>query len=333
MKTQPRGLGAYDSIFDKRTLIHNTTITVPLITGGTQYASGDIEDQWGVGICTAISLIQNAEKVLTKKFSPDFQYLLQKKFYDLDWEEGSSILSALKVGKNYGFLPLELFTWVTEQDRKLPYAQYIAKLQAIPTSEIARLMSLCTNKLAGYAQLPLDSQSLAKGIMDSQAGILTRYDVTDEWWTAISGVESYAPADIDPIRHAHPIIDGHAIGTSYFNFTSDQLLEHPNTWGVTYDMQGKCHTIHSLYPCTEAWIPYYGVIPTTSLPYQFTQDFSYGSTSEDVKQLQLRLGVTPTGYFGMLTLIALYKFQIVHRIFSFTATCGIADRNILNQGV
>lgn len=178
------GLGALHSPIDSRTFAHPTMGIPSIVIAGQKYNPEDHEHQHNVGICTAISLVQNAEKVFGKKYSPDFQYLLQKKFIDGNWDEGSAIFSALKVGKNFGFLPIEEFTYVTEEDRKLPYPQYITKLQAIPQTEITRLLTLCKDKVTAYAQVDISSREMiAKAIYDSEAGILCRYEVGNEWWT------------------------------------------------------------------------------------------------------------------------------------------------------
>lgn len=188
---------------------------------------------------------------MIKKFSVEFQYLCQKKFYDGNWDEGSSIFNALKVGKNIGFLPAELFPYVTEEDRKLPYDQYIAKLQAIPDAEIERLKTLCTDKLAGYAKVPLNS--LATGISSSKAGILVRYDCGPTWW-----IPSWLTKDINPLRKPISNITGHALTMNLFNLLT-KLNTLANTWGITWNKQGCGDVVVDSYPPTEAWIPYYTV--------------------------------------------------------------------------
>lgn len=342
------GTGAQESHYDSRTYKHDTTLATPLTTGGIIYSPEDIDNQHKEGICTGISLTQNANKTLGKKFSPDFQYLCQKKFYDLNWVEGSSIFSALKVGKNIGFLPIELFTYVTEADRVLSYPDYVSKLQAIPDSEIQRLIGLCVNKLTGYAQLALDPQSLAKGITDSKSGILCRYTVDESWWTDINGRSSWLTKDIDPIRPPKTIGGGHAIGATYFDYSVVKNITHANTWGTQWNDQnhGNCHIINDNYKCTEAWIPYYAVVPPP-LPAQFifTTDMRYGQTSEDVRQLQLRLislgylipaGVTK--YYGTQTMNAVLQYQLKNVYLSFYeryflrgSLCGQKTRSKLNM--
>jgi hypothetical protein len=69
--------GAKPSPYDIRTFAYVPS-GIP-VSGGTRYTPKDIEHQHKVGICTAISTTQNARKALGKKFSSEFQYLMQKK--------------------------------------------------------------------------------------------------------------------------------------------------------------------------------------------------------------------------------------------------------------
>lgn len=257
-------MGANKSAHDRRTVSHERMKTftgAPLITGGHDYLPDEIEHQHNVGICTAISITQNAKKAIGRPFSADFQYLLQKKYYDLDWKEGSSIFSALKVGKNYGFLPAELWTLTTEADRSLPYDQYIAKLQSATDSYIQDLISECSDyKLTGYAQIDVtDLQAIAKAINDSRSGILCRYKVGKEWYTSIDGRTSWNPVDINPLRPPQVVISGHAITGAKFDLTTNTDITLANTWGKTWNKQGLGDAMFNVYSPTEAWIPYYGL--------------------------------------------------------------------------
>jgi hypothetical protein len=252
--------GADTSKKDSRTISHtdlSTLVSVPEQKGGYDYLPADIEHQHKVGICTAISLIQNAEKYIGRKFSPDFQYLLQKKYYDQSWAEGSSIFSALKVGKNYGFLPLEEFS-VTEQDRLLSYYEYTAKLQAVPEAEIQRCINIASDyKLSGYANVDVSNlANIADAISKSKSGILCRYDVGVEWYTAQDGRISWDTKDINPLRPPKAPSAGHAITMSRYD-NSKQVLA--NTWGITWNRQGLGDIDWLGYKPTEAWLPLYGL--------------------------------------------------------------------------
>jgi hypothetical protein len=313
------GLGSLPSEKDYRTITHEGTLAGAIREGGYDYNSADIENQRRVGICTAAAMVMNAQKVTGKKFSIDFQYLLQKKFVDQNWLEGSSIFSSMKVGKNYGFLPAELFTYVSESDRDLPYADYIAKLAAIPDTEITRLLSLCTNKLAGYAQVDVsDASYVQKAILDSKAGIVSRFVVGSNWWTP-----SWNPADIDPLTAPSVVVSGHAINDVKF---VDDAFFLANSWSSLWNRNGVGTTHYANYRPTEAWIPYYDVasvmvtLPTAGeFRHNFlTQMSMSGTYIREVEYLQIALmisGFLPLikredlGFYGKKTADAVFEFQ------------------------
>lgn len=309
--------GANPSPKDPRTVQHNTLtqVTAPLFQGGIEYLATDIENQHKVGVCTSASLIQNREKANNmnkKRYSIEFQYLLQKKMYDLNWAEGSSILSALKVGKKYGFLPAELFVdlngnpYATEADRNLSYADYIAKLQKIPDAEVQRLISLCVDKIAGYSQIDIsDPQNLARAIVDTSGGVLCRYEVGNEWW-----VPSWLEKDISPLRPPKVVISGHAVGETKFDFNMYNLFTIPNTWGPLWCRNGNADIIWNNYKPTEAWaIMKYPVIE------RFDTNLSFGQSGDMVVNLQNALKIkgffnySSTGYFGVISWFAVKAFQ------------------------
>ncbi len=323
-------IGANHSSTDVRTFQH-PTMAMPLpASGGYVYVSSDIEHQHRVGICTAISLVQNAQKVFGKKYSADFNYLLQKKFFDNNWDEGSSIFNALKAGKTYGFLPRELFP-LGEIDRT-DYASYIAKLQAIPDSEITRLIALCSDKVTAYAQVDISTlESVQRAILDSEAGILSRYEVGNEWFTP-----SWLPQDINPLKPPAAVIGGHAIIDASF---STNLIRKANTWGDTWDLVGCGDSDFTNYRMTEAWIPYYNFVPApviVQLHPTFTIDLKFGSVGSDVTKLQKFLvmrGLLTTGvfgFFGLKTLAAVKQFQISQNI-PVTGYVGPITRAVLNK--
>jgi hypothetical protein len=252
--------GAIESKSDKKRIFHEELRTMadpyPVMKAGYSYAPEEIEHQHKVGICTAISLTQNTRKAIGIKFSADFQYLLQKKYYDSGWWEGSSILHALKVGTKYGFLPESEWTWTTENDRLLPYDAYVAKLKAVPEEEIQRLIKLCSDyKLTGYAQVAYqDPQAIAKALQSSRSGLLCMYVVDEQWWSP-----SWSPKDINPLRAPKTNLSGHAIIMESLDYTKgfDQVL--PNTWGTKWNRGGKGDINWSNYKMRECWIPYYSI--------------------------------------------------------------------------
>lgn len=310
-----KSFGALPSPFDHRTIEHTPAMAVaPLVKGGIFYT--EHLNQWYVGICTAISLVQNREKLTGRKYSYDFLYLLQKKLIDQAWYEGSAIFSALKAAKSYGLLPLELWTHTTEADLKLPYAQYIAKLQAIPDSEIIRLMGLCVDKLPGYASVNTnDPQALAKAIIDSEVGILCRFEVGNEW---------YSPTN--PLKPPQKIIGAHAIGMPNFNYTVNMDQGLANTWG-DWNGDGNAITDWNTYKPSEAWIILKEApeIPKPTL--------KIGAYSDAVKELQkninsiMHTGLIVDGKFGKGTQSAVIAFQKKYGL----VADGIVGKNTWNK--
>lgn len=257
--------GAIESKMDKKRVFHEELRTmadptpVPLF-GGYDYAPEEIEHQHKVGICTAISLTQNARKAIGIKFNADFQYLIQKIDYDayspIGWDEGSSILHALKVGKNTGLLPESEWKWTNEEDRLLPYDQYIAKLRAIPKAEIDRLRLLAADyKLDGYGQVAYqDPQAIAKALLASRSGLLCMYIVDEQWYTP-----SWFPKDINPLRAPKTQMSGHAITMSKYDYRVGFWQVLANTWGKFWNKFGLGDVNWSNYKMRECFIPYYGM--------------------------------------------------------------------------
>lgn len=333
MEPFERATGANASEQDPRTVKHEdlAQASTPLVSGGVPYLPADIEDQHNVGICTAISFIQNREKVNGKKYSPDFQYLLQKKYIDQAWFEGSSIFAALKVGKTYGLLPLELWTHTTEADRRLSYADYSAKLQAIPLEEILRLIALCTDKIAGYASVNVsDPQAIAKAVNESEAGILCRYGCQKNWWTSPTGQVSWQAKDINPLRPG-PETSGHAITLNMFDYSSGTMQKLANTWGIYWNLQGSADINWDNYKMNEAWLilkvaPIINQYPTIRIGakgavvkdlqtklnakavvnYSIAMDGVFGPNTQKVVVIfQTKNGLTPDGIVGPKTWAAL----------------------------
>jgi len=223
-------------------------------TGGARYKATDIEDQSKVGICTAISMTMNARKATGTKYSADFQYLLQKKYVDGNWDEGSSIRSALQVATKYGLLPEKLFKY--KISRKQSYLKYIKQLQAIPEADIKKLLAKCI-KIKGYASVPVDRDMMANAIDESEAGLLTRFALGSEWWTE----------PIQPLRKPQVFISGHAVTTSNYSGGSMRIA---NSWGDDWADKGTAYHMFKDYAPTEAWIAYYNT-ETKSLKKQISK--------------------------------------------------------------
>ena len=334
---------AIESYNDPRTVIHDVMVSPYVYTkGGSKYTFH--EHQHKVGICTAISNVQYAEKVTGKKYSPDFQYLLQKKYIDQNWIEGSSLLSALKAAKRYGYLPLDKFTYITENDRYLSYDEYITKLRSITDIEIQQLLTMCEKPLTGYAQVDISSKESIASAIDSskdKSGIICMYYVGKEWWTAPDGIVTWDPARINPIPAPAVVTGGHAIIMSQYDYTQNSSQTLSNTWGNTWCLYGDANVNFDNYKMREAWIPYFDssiTNQTNQTKIKFTSYLTLGSQGAEVKQLQEYLqseslfpsGMICTGFYGKVTKLAVNNFQIKYGI-QMTGTVGPVTRAKLNS--
>lgn len=237
--------GAKKSPFDIRDFTYIPTTAN--IKGGEKWTPEFIDEQHHVGICTAISQTMRAKKFYGIDFSPEFQYLMQKRSEN-NWDEGSSIRSALTIGKNVGFLPKSEWTYTTDEDRKLPYNQYIEKLKAIPESEITRLISLVGKyKISVYANIPITRDNIANGI-DNEGALLVRFDLDAHWWTP----------PVEPLQAPVTPISGHAINLTNYNGNSFRVA---NSWGIGWVDSGTAYFDLATYQPTEAWGVWYKAIP------------------------------------------------------------------------
>jgi len=220
-------------------------------TGGERYKEEDINpSQKRVGICTSASLVQNVRKATGKDFSAEFQYLIQKKFYDGNWIEGSSNRSALTVAKKYGFLPVEEWKATTLADRQLNYSDWIKKLQNISEKEMNRMLAIAEkNKvLTGYASVPIDRDLLALAIDESKSGLLVRFVIDNQWYRE----------PIEPLRRPVNALSGHIVTISNYDGMSYRIA---NSWGKDWCDKGTAYGLLTQYQPTEAWIPYYEDTP------------------------------------------------------------------------
>jgi len=239
-----KGFGANQSPKDLRTFSYKPTKANK--KGGARYVQKDITDQKRVGICTANSFIMLANKYLGKKFSPDFQYLIQKKYIDGNWEEGSSIFSACKAAHKYGMI-LEKDFFVSEKDRNLSYSKYIKKLQAVSDEEIQKLLKKAV-KIESYAKVPVTRDFLANAIDNNEAGILVRFELGNEWFRE----------PIEPLRPPVKALSGHAVVHTNYDGNSFRIA---NGWGPDWADKGTAYHMFNDYQPTEAYAVFFEETP------------------------------------------------------------------------
>jgi hypothetical protein len=268
-----KGMGALNSPIDVRTFTYTAQPTKANWSGGKRWLVKDIDDQSKVGICTGMSLSKYATKVYKVKMSPEFQYLCQKKFYDMNWDEGSSAFHALKVGKDIGFLPESEWKFTKKKDRDLPYHEYVKKLQAVSDKDIEKLKKKAAKyKLLAYAYVAPERDLMANAIDNSEYGIITRYVLGNEWWTE----------PLQPLRPAKNPVSGHLVTDTNYAGNSFRIANH---WGTDWADKGTAYRIHSQYKPTECWIPYFKKLPDTVAKQIEKRKSTYGKVMDMVQKL------------------------------------------------
>lgn len=329
MTTSPFGLGANESVKDYRTLTHDQVGIVQLkVAGGSKYPAVAIMHQHKLGICTAISLVQQAQVVTGKKYSVDYQYLMQK-LLDGNWVEGSSPFTAVRAGKA-GLLPVEHMPNMLDGNPNMTYPEYIAKLQKLAANpaKMAALKALCEYPIQGYGQVNVaDDALLAQAIADSKAGIIARFAIGDEWWTDASGTITWAKEALQPLRPVKAVVSGHQTSITDYDFSTGQRMARTaNTWSADWCDEGSAlFNLKTVRP-TEGWVLYYDEAPEyVALPdpatwsHTFVVPMRLGDSSENVKALQVKLMMlghlervkqTEWGVYGPKTAAAVLKFQV-----------------------
>ena len=271
-------LGAEKSPLDVRTFKYkgDKAGEIPNTVGESWADTEFIEDQHRVGICSSISMTMKARKFFGIDFSDDFQYLLQKKFIDGNWNEGSSAFSACKVGKNYGFLPESEWTHTTIEDRKLTYNQYIKKLQSISDEEIDRLLAISLKyKIKAYAKLVNNINALASAIYEN-GSVIARFVVGDEWWTA----------PIEPLRKSSSPISGHLVNITKRAGWSGRI---GNSWGKEWADGGTAYFRYDTNPPTEMWQIWFADVPKEIEEQQISKEKLRGQILDLIQKLLVLL--------------------------------------------
>lgn len=273
--------GAIESPYDVRTFTFSgdKAVEIPNLVGESWAGSQFIEDQFKVGICTAISVTMKARKHFGIDFSDDFQYLLQKKFIDGNWNEGSSAFSACKVGNKYGFLPASEWNHTTLKDRKISYAKYIKKLQSIPDAEIERLLTLSSKyKIAAYAKIANNINSAAAAIAEN-GSLIARFVIGNEWWTK----------PIEPLQKPLNPISGHLVNITKRHGDSYRIA---NSWGTDWAAGGTAYSLYSLYSPTEMWQVWFTDVPEEIQTQLTSKGQLLGRFKEILQKLIIKLNLS-----------------------------------------
>jgi hypothetical protein len=325
--------GAIESEKDNRTIKEKSSLldyfSFPK-DGGKAIKLECILDQHRVGICTAISNIEIVYDRTGIRYSEDFQYLLQKKYFDGGWFEGSSVFNSIKASHKYGYLRKEIFDQFFQRNPNEDYANYSARLKSIADNEtmMTDLLARCEKKMQGYTKLDNTLPAIAKAIDDTENGVLARFTCGWSWfYKLINGVtrNCWDGEVIEPISEPVALstfpITGHAVSLPFYKMGG---LFVGNSWGIGWCKDGHANID---YMPTEAYKLYFKgfedkwrlPIKKSEFKHNFNITLRIGSKSRyEIELLQYALifedcldWIPPEqrGYFGLKTLAGIRKFQ------------------------
>ncbi len=143
----------------------------------------------------------------------------------------------------------------------------------------------------------------------------------DGWWKGRNEVPSYKEENIMPLRLGTPV-SGHFVYAYAFD---ERYVYFVNSWGTEWSRNGIGYF-------DENYVQHIFEMGTFAVggKFIFTKDLMFGSSNSDVRELQLRLGVEPTGTFWLKTLSAVRKYQSDNGIRA-TGFVGPLTRACLNK--
>ena len=152
-----------------------------------------------------------------------------------------------------------------------------------------------------YANVNIDIDSIAQAIQENKGCVIGLAGSNNGTWRTKFPTK---PSSIQGTWN-HWLYCGKAKminGKKYIGFA--------NSWGVSTGENGWQYISEDYikYPFIwSAWTMVYG-FPL----FKFTKILKFGMTNSDVKELQKRLGVIQTGFFGVLTRKAVINYQLSH---------------------
>lgn len=294
------------------------------------------DNQRGIGICTAADVADAMHKIFGFPVSEQFIYVLGKRLIDGNTSEGSSIKTMLQIAYKYGAPRKEL---VPTDDTHKSYQDYIS-IDFSPEVYADALKQ----RIAGYARVNTDMQSIIDAGSQSQTGIQLMLRVGNNFYTA-NGVSTWDKTKLSPLAVPNPITGAHSIKT--IKGGQDKNFTLRNSWGDALNPVYQPNGVWSDGDIDFKWdtqAPYI-VEAWTILPqpvnvlfkHFFSKPINFGETSTEVTALQRVLTILGaysgpvTGWYGPLTMAAVKGFQMAHGITSGDGrNVGPATRGQLN---
>jgi len=159
------------------------------------------------------------------------------------------------------------------------------------------------DKGLSYAMVNLNIDEVAQAISNNKGCVIGIYGTNNGTWRTKFPLP---PVKINSDCWAHWLYCGKALminGKKYIGFA--------NSWGNSVGEYGWQYISEDYFKggVWSCWTMVYN-FPL----FKFTKTLIFGMISSDVKELQKRLGVIQTGFFGSLTLKAVKNYQLSHNL-------------------
>lgn len=189
----------------------------------------------------------------------------------------------------------------------------------IPITQ-AMLDEAAQYKIPAYSFPSVDSYSIRHAIYHKGAVALL-FQIGQEWWTP-----SWLPKDINPLRPPAQIVGGHEVVGEHWG-SLDGVL---NSWSDQWNEGGYGEYNFLNYQPLQVICIDDPNIDFNPSKFIFTHNLWPGMKNNDVKELQKRLQISTTGFFGTLTFGAVLFFQRTNGIIP-TGFVGALTRAKLNS--
>ncbi len=245
---------------------------------------------------------------LAGRFSPRFTWADIKTIDGFPIDQGTDMRSIFKSITKEGVLDWGLLG----NDASLDEIAY-----AHPALTTYMRVNAGTHAGSGYGFINDYSFNGLKQFIADHGPAIVLLRVGREWWSATSGANSWAEADILPVKPPSSIVSGHFVLAHSYDEKNIYFLNH---WSEAWGRKG-----HGYFQ--ENYMPFINDVGAL-FPLKFKKDLFLGMTDVDVLDLQRWLNKHgypiatsgpgsaghETNYFGNLTQQAVKKFQSINGI-------------------
>ncbi len=236
---------------------------------------------------------ETIEKKKTQRFSPRFSWIDIKSFDGFPLSAGTSMDAIFKSLEKAGACDFELIG----NDTSLSLEEY--SNGAVITDDMRKDASTRLVSSPAYTFSPTIDQ--IKTAIDQYKVVIALVNIHDSWYTSKSGISSWLEKDILPLR------TGNFLGRHFvvLHNYDEKYIYFRNSWSESWCRKGDGYFDSSYIPN----VIEIGTAVDLNDRFVFNKNLCFGMQNDDVKQLQLRLGVVCTGFFGYLTLKAVIAYQ------------------------